>query len=58
MLADIDKDRLYIEYVHPTSQIRILVASDAVAHGVDVPDIYRLIQYRMPHHKSYNMLIQ
>ena len=57
-LADIDKDRLYAEYARPTSRIRILVASDAVAHGADVPDIYRSIQYGMPRHKSCNMLTQ
>lgn len=57
-LADIDKDRLYAEYARPTSRIRIFVASDAVAHGADVPDIYRSIQYGMPRHKSCNMLTQ
>ncbi|OCK86524.1 uncharacterized protein K441DRAFT_480309, partial [Cenococcum geophilum 1.58] len=40
------------------SRIRIFVASDAVAHGADVPDIYRSIQYGMPRHKSCNMLAQ
>ncbi len=57
-LADIDKDRLYAKYARPTSQIQILVALDTVTHSADVPDIYRSIQYGMPRHKSYNILIQ
>ena len=57
ILADINKDRLYAKYARLMSRIRILVILDAVAHSIDILDIYRSIQYRMPRHKSYNILI-
>ena len=43
MLAEINKDRLYAEYVRPMSQIWILVILDIVIYGADVPDIYHSI---------------
>jgi len=57
-IADRDKDWIYTEYAKPDSKIRILVATDALAHGADIPDIRRVIQYGMPQDLSINMLVQ
>ena len=57
-LADADKDRLYEEFRKPNSEIRILVSSDALAHGADIPDIDRAVQYCMHKDKHINMTWQ
>lgn len=57
-LAIADKDRLYKEFRKPNSEIRILLSSDALAHGADIPDIDCVAQYCMHKDKSVNMMWQ
>ena len=57
-LAIADKDRLYKELRKPNSEIRILVSSNALAYGADIPDIDYIVQYYMHKDKSINMLWQ
>ena len=52
-LAEEDKERLYNEFKKPDSKIRILVATDAIALGCDIPDIELAVQYGVP--RGWNM---
>lgn len=57
-LAKPDKDALYKEFKKPDSKIRIMVCSDALAVGVDIPDIDQSVQWGMPKDKAINMIWQ
>jgi len=39
LLAIADKDRLYEEFRKPNLEICILLSSNALAYGADIPDI-------------------
>jgi helicase-like protein len=49
---------LYAEFRKPDSVIRILLTSDAMAHGADVSNITLCVQYGMFRDKSINMMWQ
>ena len=52
------KRDLYAEFRKPDSVIRILLTSDAMAHGADVSNITLCVQYGMFRDKSINMMWQ
>ena len=58
LLAIIDKDRLYKELRKPNLKIHILLSSDTLAHGTDIPDFDHIAQYCMHKDKSINMIWQ
>ena len=58
LLAIPDKNRLYKELRKPNLEIHILLSSDALAHGADIPDFDHIVQYCMHKDKSINMTWQ
>ena len=57
-LAIADKDRLYKEFRKPNLEIRILLSSNALTYGADIPDINYVAQYCMHKDKSINIIWQ
>lgn len=57
-LGDKDKKRIYDEFKKPDSRIRILVATEALALGCDVPDIEIGVQYALPRGWNINTVFQ
>ena len=43
-----DKERIYQEFRKEDSTIRIVIATESLALGIDVPNVKRVIQYRFP----------
>ena len=56
--ADTDKNSIYEEFKLANSRIRIVVATDALGLGVDIPDIVNVIQYGMPQRHVLSTLLQ
>jgi superfamily II DNA/RNA helicase len=46
--AEFDKKRVYDEFRKPDSKIRIILSTESLGLGVDIPDIYRVVQYSFP----------
>ena len=57
-LSERDKSREYRNFYAEDSPTRILITSDALAHGADIPDIVRSIVYGYHPDKSLNMILQ
>jgi hypothetical protein len=57
-LSECDKSREYRNFYTEGSPTRILITSDALAHGADIPDIIRSIVYGYHPDKSLNMILQ
>lgn len=57
-LSECDKSREYQNFYTEGSPTRILITSDALAHGADIPDIIRSIVYGYHPDKSLNMILQ
>ena len=53
-----DKDTLLDAFAEPNSSIRILVSSDALAHGKDIADIEVVVIYCMPRDKEPSIFLQ
>ena len=47
-IADADKILISDTFHHADSLIQILVATDAVGLGIDLPDVERVVQYGLP----------
>ena len=46
--AEFDKKQVYDEFRKPDSKIRIILSTESLGLGVDIPDIYRVVQYSFP----------
>jgi Helicase conserved C-terminal domain len=57
-LSESDKSREYRNFYTEDLPTRILITSDALAHGADIPDIIRSIVYGYHPDKSLNMILQ
>ena len=57
-LSEHDKGKEYRNFYAEDSPTRILITSDALAHGADIPDIVRSIVYGYHPDKSLNMILQ
>jgi helicase-like protein len=57
-LSEGAKERLYGEFKKPDSKIRILVATDALSLGCDVPDIEIIVQYGLPRRWNMSTVLQ
>jgi hypothetical protein len=57
MIED-DKDRILNHFAKPGSQTRILISSEALAHGKDIPDIDIVVIYGMPPDKEPSVFWQ
>ena len=51
-----DKDRLYKEFRKPNLEIHILVSSNMLAYGANIPNIKYTIQYCMYKDKHINII--
>jgi len=47
-MAEFDKKQVYDEFRKPDSKIRIILSTKSLSLGVDIPDIYRVVQYSFP----------
>jgi superfamily II DNA helicase RecQ len=47
-MAEFDKKRVYDEFRKPDSKIRIILSTESLGLGVDISDIYRVVQYSLP----------
>lgn len=47
-MAEYDKNKVYDEFRKPDSKIRIIISTESLGLGVDIPDIYRVVQYSFP----------
>jgi Helicase conserved C-terminal domain len=57
-LSEEAKERLYSEFKKSDSKIRILVATDALSLGCDVPDIEIIVQYGLPRRWNMSTVLQ
>ena len=54
--SDYTKERFYEEFLNPESDIRILLATDAIGVGMNIPDVVLVIQWGLP--ASIDQLLQ
>jgi len=57
-IAQADKEFIYAEVCKPDSSIRILLTTDALAHGADISDVLCVVQYGLFRGKLLNMIYQ
>ena len=56
-LSECDKSKEYRNFYTEDSPTRILITSDALAHGADIPDIIYSIIYSYYPDKSLNIIL-
>lgn len=57
-MVEVDKDRALNDFAKSGSQTRILISSEALAHGKDIPDIDIVVIYGMPPDKEPSVFWQ
>lgn len=57
-MIDVDKQRTLDEFAKQNTGLRVLVVTDALAHGKDIPDVDAVVVYGFPRDKEPSILTQ